>query len=167
MSTEGSEVVRLEQRTPFTMVDNPIIRAIDDYVALGLYVDMLSWPPGWRINLRELSRTHRQGRTVLTTAMNELMERGLVFRVRYQQAGGQWMTRTYVCSTPVTLSELLDLRRQFLGRCRIETSTELSDPANPSRSTGSRTAEENAVGVVGLGSVDGELSDAERAGRTP
>ena len=42
MSTEGSEVVRLEQRTPFTMVDSPIIRAIDDYVALGLYVDMLS-----------------------------------------------------------------------------------------------------------------------------
>ncbi len=130
MSSEGSEVVRLEQRTPFTMVDNPIIRALDDYVALGLYVDMLSWPPGWRINLRELSRTHRQGRTVLTAAMNELIERGLVFRVRYQQAGGQWMTRTYVCASPVTVDELLNVRSHYLGRCRIETSAELTEPAN-------------------------------------
>ena len=70
--SDGSEVVRLEQRTPFTMIDNPIIRALDDYVALGLYVDMLSWPPGWRLNLREMTRTHRQGRTVLTAASLEL-----------------------------------------------------------------------------------------------
>ena len=131
--SDGSEVVRLEQRTPFTMIDNPIIRALDDYVALGLYVDMLSWPPGWRLNLREMTRTHRQGRTVLTAAMNELIERGLVFRVRYQGPGGQWMTRTYVCAAPVTLDELLDVRRQYADRCKIETSTALTAQANPGR----------------------------------
>lgn len=131
VSSEGSEVVRLAQRTPFTMVDNPTIRALDDYVALGLYVDMLSWPPGWRINLREMSRSHKQGRTVLTAAMNDLIERRLVFRVRFQQAGGQWMTRTYVCANPVTADELADIRTQFLGRCRIETSTALMAAANP------------------------------------
>jgi len=42
----GSEVVQLPQRTPFTMVDNPIIRSMTDYVALGLYLDMLSHPSG-------------------------------------------------------------------------------------------------------------------------
>ncbi len=122
----GSEVVRLDQRVPFTMVDNPVIRALPDYVALGLYVDMLSWPPGWRINLREMARTHKQGRTVLTAAMNELISRGLVFRVRYQQPSGQWMTRTYVCARPVTASELDAVRGQYRGRCSIETTKELS-----------------------------------------
>lgn len=131
MSGDGSEVVRLDQRVPFTMVDNPIIRALDDYVALGLYVDMLSWPPGWRINLRELSRSHKQGRQVLTSAMNDLIERGLVFRVRYQQGGGLWMTRTYVCARAVTEAELLEVRTQYLGRCRIETSSALMPLVNP------------------------------------
>lgn len=140
MSSEGSEVVRLAQRTPFTMVDNPTIRALDDYVALGLYVDMLSWPPGWRINLREMSRTHKQGRTVLTAAMNDLIERRLVFRVRFQQAGGQWMTRTYVCANPVTADELADIRTQFLGRCRIETSTALMAAANPTAPSSGQAA---------------------------
>ena len=146
MSSEGSEVVRLAQRTPFTMVDNPTIRALDDYVALGLYVDMLSWPPGWRINLREMSRTHKQGRTVLTAAMNDLIERRLVFRVRFQQAGGQWMTRTYVCANPVTADELADIRTQFLGRCRIETSTDLMAAANPSAPSSGHPAPATAPG---------------------
>ena len=146
MSSEGSEVVRLAQRTPFTMVDNPTIRALDDYVALGLYVDMLSWPPGWRINLREMSRTHKQGRTVLTAAMNDLIERRLVFRVRFQQAGGQWMTRTYVCANPVTADELADIRTQFLGRCRIETSTDLMAAANPAATSSGHPATATAPG---------------------
>src|SRR4051795_10003750 len=119
----GSEVVRLPQRTPFTMVDNPIIRSMTDYVALGLYLDMLSYPAGWRINIRELARTHKQGRQVLTDAMNDLIDKGLVFRVRYQEAGGQWRTRTYVCSSPVTLAELQDVQSQYLQRCLIETSS--------------------------------------------
>ena len=77
-----------------------------DYVALGLYLDMLSHPSGWRINIRQLAKTHKQGRQVLTDAMNDLIARGLVFRVRFQEASGRWRTRTYVCSTPVTLDEL-------------------------------------------------------------
>lgn len=128
----GSEVVRLPQRTPFTMVDNPIIRAMDDYVALGMYVDMLSYPPGWRLNMRELARTRKQGRAVLTAAMNELISRGLVFRIRYQQPSGQWATRTYVCSTPVTLAELQELQRQY-RRCIIETTEELTAALEASR----------------------------------
>jgi hypothetical protein len=122
----GSEVVRLPQRTPFTMVDNPIIRGMTDYVALGLYLDMLSHPSGWRINIRQLAKTHKQGRQVLTDAMNDLIARGLVFRVRLQEASGRWSTRTYVCSSPVTLDELRDVRRQYNHRCVFETSSELA-----------------------------------------
>lgn len=142
----GSEVVRLRQRTPFTMVDNPIIRQITDYVALGLYLDMLSYPPGWRLNLRELARTHKQGRTVLAAAVNDLIERGLVFRIRYQHAGGQWATRTYVCARPVTLEELEDVRHQYAGRCRIETRPELADQL---------TIAESAKGPVWQAELDG------------
>ncbi len=89
-ASEGSEVVRLPQRTPFTMIDNPIIRAMDDYVSLGLYLDLMSRPPGWRINLRDLARSHKQGRIVLAAAMTDLIARGLVFRCgsRTVRAGG-------------------------------------------------------------------------------
>lgn len=122
----GSEVVRLPQRTPFTMVDNPIIRGMSDYVALGLYLDMLSHPSGWRINIRQLAKTHKQGRQVLTDAMNDLIARGLVFRLRSQEASGRWSTRTYVCSSPVTLEELDEVRRQY-HRCVIETTPTLTE----------------------------------------
>ena len=134
----GSEVVRLPQRTPFTMVDNPIIRAMSDYVALGLYLDMLSHPSGWRINIRDLAKTHKQGRQVLTDAMNDLIDRGLVFRVRFQESTGRWRTRTYVCSSPVSLGELRDIKEQYRGRCTIETSTELK-PQLAGPGPGSRT----------------------------
>lgn len=124
-ASEGSEVVRLPQRTPFTMIDNPIIRSMDDYVSLGLYLDLMSRPPGWRINLRDLARSHKQGRIVLAASMTDLISRGLVFRVRFQDSSGRWATRTYVCSTAVTAAELADVRAQF-RRCQIETTAELS-----------------------------------------
>lgn len=124
-ASEGSEVVRLPQRTPFTMIDNPIIRSMNDYVSLGLYLDLMSRPPGWRINLRDLARTHKQGRIVLAAAMTDLIGRGLVFRVRFQDGGGRWATRTYVCSTAVSAAELTGIRAQF-RRCQIETTAELS-----------------------------------------
>lgn len=147
----GSELVRLPQRTPFTMVDNPIIRGMTDYVALGLYLDMLSHPSGWRINIRQLAKTHKQGRQVLTDAMNDLIARGLVFRVRLQEASGRWSTRTYVCSSPVTLEELRGVRRQYNHRCVFETSPELTaaltadqqttGPAAPSERAGGATVQ--------------------------
>lgn len=136
----GSEVVRLPQRTPFTMVDNPIIRGMTDYVALGLYLDMLSHPSGWRINIRQLAKTHKQGRQVLTDAMNDLIARGLVFRVRLQEASGRWSTRTYVCSSPVTLDELRDVRRQYNHRCVFETSPELAEALSAAQHTPSTAA---------------------------
>lgn len=128
-ATEGSEVVRLPQRTPFTMIDNPIIRSMNDYVSLGLYLDLMSRPPGWRINLRDLARSHKQGRIVLAAAMTDLIGRGLVFRVRFQDGGGRWATRTYVCSTAVSAAELAGIRAQF-HRCQIETTAELSQHNN-------------------------------------
>lgn len=151
----GSEVVRLEQRTPFTMVDNPIIRSLDDYVALGLYVDMLSRPPGWRINLREIAKHHKQGRSVLSGAMNTLIERGLVFRVRYQHSTGLWATRTYVCTSPVTFDELQAVHQRYRGRCRIETSTEHShindSPKARFRASGEQDSGEQAPGTPAVG----------------
>lgn len=140
----GSEVVRLPQRTPFTMVDNPIIRAMTDYVALGLYLDMLSYPAGWRINIRELARSHKQGRQVLTDAMNDLIDKGLVFRVRFQEAGGQWRTRTYVCSSPVTFPELQEVQNQYLERCLIETNAQLSALLHPTQLSTGRSGQDGS-----------------------
>jgi len=61
--------------------------------------------------------------------MNDLIGRGLVFRLRYQEPTGRWRTRTYVCSSPVTLAELRDIQTQY-SRCMIETSGELTQALN-------------------------------------
>lgn len=127
----GSEVVVLQQRVPFTMIDNPIIRESTDYVALGMYVDLMSYPPGRKINLRDIAKVKKQGRTVLTDAMNSLIARRLVFRVRFQETTGQWKTRTYVCARPVTLDELRAVRAEYNGKCSIETTPEFSTALNP------------------------------------
>lgn len=132
MSDDGSELVQFQQRTPFTMIDNPIIRSMDDYVALGLYVDMLSHKSGWKIDLRQLARTHKQGRIVLQSAMNFLISRGLLFRVRYQSTTGTWSTRTYVCSSPVTAVELGHVRSSYTGRCVFQSTDALNLVVNGS-----------------------------------
>ncbi|HEY5845384.1 MAG TPA: hypothetical protein VIT42_01220 [Microlunatus sp.] len=129
-TTSEPELVQLEQHVPFTMVENSIIQKLGDYVALGLYLDMRSKPPGWRINLANLAKTKKQGRESLTAAMNMLIELGLVFRVKYQRPTGQWATRIYITQRPVTLAELSAVRDSYSGKCTIITTAELSEHAN-------------------------------------
>ena len=68
--------------------------------ALGLLVELLSYPSGWDSTADSLSAKGREGREATRTAMRELETAGYVVHVRYSPGRGLWRTASFAASTP-------------------------------------------------------------------
>lgn len=76
--------------------------------ALGLLVELLSYPSGWDNTADSLSAKGREGREGTRAAMRELESAGYVVQVRYSAGGGLWRTAAFAGSMPDVARKLAD-----------------------------------------------------------
>ena len=78
------------------------------YKALGLLMELLSYPPGWETNIDKMNSInkskggHREGRDSMRQAMQELEREGYVTRQRVRQPDGSFETTVTVHNQAVT-----------------------------------------------------------------
>ena len=79
------------------------------YKALGLLMELLSYPPGWETSIDKMHSInkakggHREGRDSMRQAMQELEREGYVTRHRKQQDGGKFETVVTAHNMPVPI----------------------------------------------------------------
>lgn len=78
-----------------------------DRRALGLLVEVLSYPPGWTLTMDALGETGREGRDANRAAFGKLVVAGYIIEHRYREHG-RWRTATFAGATPVQAQRLAD-----------------------------------------------------------
>lgn len=97
-------------------------------LALGLFAHMAMLRDGEEFSIRQMQRTHKEGRDAWSGALAELFELGLVARVRWADGRGQWRTRYYLAQDHPFEQSDIDYIHEVHGRhCLIECSPELSN----------------------------------------
>jgi hypothetical protein len=86
----------------YTMQSNDIVFNKDlGILARGILMIYLALPEGYRVNNEWLARqTKIEGRRVLASAVDELIQAGYYKRIRRQDESGRWTTDTYVTEVP-------------------------------------------------------------------
>lgn len=91
-------ILRKERRAHYTVIDNSIFFNYDlSYKAKGLLCQMLSLPDGWEFSVEGLTRLSTDGKSAITSAMNELEEAGY-FRREQVRVGGKIQGVEYIIS---------------------------------------------------------------------
>lgn len=78
-----------------------------DRRALGLLVEVLSYPPGWNLTMDALGETGREGRDANRAAFGKLVAAGYIIEHRYRERG-RWKTATFGGVTPEQAQRLAD-----------------------------------------------------------
>lgn len=106
-------VTRRQPRYGYVQVLNGVARDYRlSWRARGLLVELLSYPPGYEINIDELVARGREqgkateGREAMRTAARELKEIGYIVATKYQDESGRWHTALEVTDDP--MYDLLD-----------------------------------------------------------
>lgn len=89
----------------------PIQTARDPHLdrrAIGLLVELLSYPSGWDNNADRLAAKGREGRDATRAAMAKLEDAGYVIHLRYRAERGRWLTASFAGSTPGVARSLAD-----------------------------------------------------------
>lgn len=76
--------------------------------ALGLLVEILSYPSGWDTSVERVSTKGREGRDATSDAMACLEVAGYVVRIRYRNEYGHMKTVPFAGSTPAVAQALAD-----------------------------------------------------------
>ena len=96
-------ILRKDKKKQFTIIDNAIFRNCDlSLKAKGLLCQMLSLPDGWEFSVEGLSKLSTDGKSAVTSALNELKEAGYFYRKEVRD-GGKFGGVEYVISeAPIT-----------------------------------------------------------------
>ena len=96
-------ILRKDKKNQFTIIDNAIFRNYDlSLKAKGLLCQMLSLPDGWEFSVEGLTRLSTDGKSAVTSALNELKDAGYFFRKDIRD-GGRFVGVEYVISeAPIT-----------------------------------------------------------------
>lgn len=91
-------VLRKEKREHYTVIDNAIFCNYDlSLKAKGLLCQMLSLPDGWEFSVEGLSKLSTDGKSAITSALNELEEAGYFYREQ-ARVNGKMAGAVYVIS---------------------------------------------------------------------
>ena len=91
-------ILRKVKKGQYTIIDNAIFRNYDlSLKAKGLLCQMLSLPDGWEFSVEGLARLSTDGRSAVSTALNELEEAGYFYRIEVRD-GGKFGGVEYVIS---------------------------------------------------------------------
>jgi hypothetical protein len=79
--------------------------------AIGLYAQLLSHVPGWKISLESLARANNVGKDAMRRLINELLEAGYLVRSkeRERNESGQLTSYTYTTQDPIIPATTADL----------------------------------------------------------
>ena len=81
-------ILRKAKKESFTVIDNAIFRNYNlSLKAKGLLCQMLSLPDGWEFSIEGLTKLSTDGRSAVTSALNELQEHGYFYRNEVRQSG--------------------------------------------------------------------------------
>lgn len=91
-------ILRKEKKNNFTIIDNAIFRDCSlSYKAKGLLCQMLSLPDGWEWSIEGLATLSTDGKSAVTSALEELKEAGY-FRREQKRIDGKMAGVEYVVS---------------------------------------------------------------------
>lgn len=76
--------------------------------ALGLLVELLSYPPGWDNTAEKLAANGRGGLEATSTAWGCLEVAGYIVRFRYRNSRGHMASKSFAGSTPEVAREIAD-----------------------------------------------------------
>jgi hypothetical protein len=86
--TEPEPTLVVGKRRGYTVIPNGVIpEGRISARAWGLYVYLLSRPPGWECRPSQLKTVFKEGRDALYTTLHELVELGLVVKETYRRDG--------------------------------------------------------------------------------
>ena len=96
-------ILRKQQREQYTMIDNQIFRNTElSYKAKGLLCQMLSLPDGWEYSIEGLTMLSTDGKSSVTSALDELKKAGYFFRKQVRNgnriAGVEYVISEYPMS---------------------------------------------------------------------
>lgn len=110
-----SETIRTPKRIGYTVVPNGVLpEGKLSARAWGLYVYLLSRPPGWEIRVPHLETVFSEGRDAIYTAMKQLVVVGLMTMESYRTPEGQPRKR-YVMIAPEKATSNPDTDSQDTG----------------------------------------------------
>ena len=112
-------ILRKVKKEKFTVIDNAIFYDYGlSYKAKGLLCQMLSLPDGWSFSIEGLARLAADGKSSVTSALNELKEAGYFYRKQIRE-GNRISGIEYVISeSKLDDSQVLEnqhLENQHLG----------------------------------------------------
>lgn len=81
-------ILRKQQRDQYTVIDQSIFCNHDlSFKAKGLLCQMLSLPDGWEFSVEGLTKLSTDGRSAVTSALNELQKAGYFYRKEVRDSG--------------------------------------------------------------------------------
>lgn len=83
-------ILKIEKRTtPYVQIDKTVADDLAiSFKAKGLMLYLLSRPDSWKIYISQLAKVSTDGRESVTSAINELIERGYILRTRLTKSDG-------------------------------------------------------------------------------
>lgn len=136
-------------------------------LALGLFAYLAMQRDGSEFSLRQMQRTHKEGRDAWSGAMAELIELGLVARIRWRDSAGRWRTRYYLAHDhPFDEADIAEIREVHGQDCLIECSPELSNtPIQVSSRVSKRPRKADRAALDHANGVVAPVSAIAAAGR--
>lgn len=79
-----------------------------DRRALGLLVEILSFPDGWEMNADSLATDGAEGRNAVRAAMRKLEDAGYIVHIRHRGDRGRWLTAAFAGNSPAAARAAAD-----------------------------------------------------------
>lgn len=95
-------ILRKAKKDHFTVIDNTVFYDYDlSFKAKGLLCQMLSLPDGWQFSIEGLTKLSNDGKSAVTSALNELQEKGYFYRKQLKNEGKFTGVEYIVSETPI------------------------------------------------------------------
>jgi len=86
----------------YTLIHNEVAKRTDlSARAKGIYYYIATLPPDWKLQLQELESHFTEGRTAISTALNELIRAGYIVRQQQRNEKGIIIGTTYIVNWTV------------------------------------------------------------------
>lgn len=96
-------ILRKAKKDHFTVIDNTVFYDYDlSFKAKGLLCQMLSLPDGWQFSIEGLTKLSNDGKSAVTSALNELQEKGYFYRKQLKNEGKFTGVEYIVSETPLS-----------------------------------------------------------------
>lgn len=96
-------ILRKAKKDHFTVIDNAVFYDYElTYKAKGLLCQMLSLPDGWQFSIEGLTKLSNDGKSAVTSALNELQEKGYFYRKQLKNEGKFTGVEYIVSETPLS-----------------------------------------------------------------